>query len=210
LGIPGLKGFYYMKKGLFTFSVRDIVEIAMLCAIAVLLDTFIKIQVGATGGSVNIAMVPLFVIALRHGWFKGFVAGGIVFGLITCAIDGYGFACYPLEYLVAFGAVGIAGIFGEMINNLMDRKSPKKVVIAYIILIGLVAVISTIRFFAASIDSVILWDYEWAAAFGYNAPYVYFSAIAVGVVLCALLPMIKVVNNLYPTNYLKDNNKEER
>ena len=198
-----------MKKGLFTFSVRDIVEIAMLCAIAVLFDCFIKIQIESTGGSLNIAMVPLFIIALRHGWFKGFVAGGIVFGLITCAIDGYGFASYPLEYLVAFGAIGIAGIFGNMVNSLMDRSSPKKVAIAYAILIGTVAIVATIRFFAASIDSVILWQYGWGEAFGYNAPYVYFSAIAVGVILCALLPMLKVVNNLYPSNYLKDDVKKD-
>ena len=75
-----------MKKSVFGFSVRDIAEIAILVALALGLDK-LKISVGATGGSVNFAMFPLFVIALRHGPFKGFIAGGIVYGLISCLLD---------------------------------------------------------------------------------------------------------------------------
>ncbi len=53
-----------MKKGLFEFNVRDIVEIAIFCALAIVLDTFVKIPLGATGGSINISMiviVPLYL-----------------------------------------------------------------------------------------------------------------------------------------------------
>ena len=71
-----------MKKGLFEFNVRDIVEIAIFCALAIVLDTFVKIPLGPSG-SINLSMVPILVIALRHGWFKGFVAGGIIFGFIS-------------------------------------------------------------------------------------------------------------------------------
>lgn len=193
-----------MKKAIFGFTVRDMTEIAMLCAVAVLLDVFVKIQIGATGGSLNIAMLPLFVIALRHGWFKGLVSGGIVFGLITCLIDDYGIATYPLEYFVSFGAVAVLGVFGRSVNRSLIRGDAKKISLAYAITIACVAVAAVIRFFAASIDSVILWDYEWGAAFAYNAPYVFFSAIAVGVLLCLMLPTVKMLDNLYPTAYLKE------
>ena len=90
-----------MDKKTFTFDVRDMVEIAMLCALAIVLDRFLKIPLGPTGGSLNLSMVPIFFINLRHGWFKGFVAGGLIYGLITCLLDGYGMACYPLEYFMA-------------------------------------------------------------------------------------------------------------
>ena len=60
-----------MKSSFFKFSVRDIAEIAVLCALAVVLDKFGKIPIGSTGGSINISTVPLFIIAFRHGWFKG-------------------------------------------------------------------------------------------------------------------------------------------
>ena len=73
-----------MKKT-FGFTVKDIAEIAILSARAIVLDRVVRIPLGATGGSINISMVPLYVIALRHGWFKSFIAGGIVYGLITCS-----------------------------------------------------------------------------------------------------------------------------
>lgn len=191
-----------MDKKTFTFDVRDMVEIAMLCALAIVLDRFLKIPLGPTGGSLNLSMVPIFFVNLRHGWFKGFVAGGLIFGLITCLLDGYGMACYPLEYFVAFGASGVLGVFSRYINNNFDSK--KGIVISHLLVVACVAIWATIRFFAASIDSVILYEYTWEAAFVYNLPYVYFSAIAVAVVTCGLLYLIVKLNKMYPTNYLKN------
>ena len=63
-----------MKKT-FGFNVHDIVEIAMLSALSIVLDQFLKIRIGATGGSINLAMLPLLIISLRHGPFKGFIGG---------------------------------------------------------------------------------------------------------------------------------------
>lgn len=191
-----------MDKTTFTFNVRDMVEIAMLCALAIVLDRFLKIPLGPTGGSLNLSMVPIFFINLRHGWFKGFIAGGLVYGLITCLLDGYGMACYPLEYFVAFGASAVLGIFARYINNNFDNK--KGIIISHLLVVLSVAVWATIRFFAASIDSVILYEYTWEAAFIYNLTYVYFSAIAVAVVTCGLLYLIVKLNKMYPTSYLKN------
>ncbi len=191
-----------MKKGIFGFDVRDITEIAMLCAMAILLDRFIRIGVGATGGSINICMVPLYVIALRHGWFKGLISGGIVFGLSSCLLDEYGIQTYPLEYFIAFGCIAILGIFGRLINKLFQKDNPKGVAISYGILIACIGVCAVIRWFMASIDSVIFYDYAFGPALVYNAPYVFFSALGVGVIVSLLLPTIKIVNNLYPTKYL--------
>lgn len=192
-------------KSVFGFTVKDIAEIAILCALAIVLDRFIRIGVGATGGSINISMVPLYIIALRHGWFKGLIAGGVVYGVITCLWDGYGIQTYPLEYLIAYGSVAILGLFANKINNLCKLDNKKNVVISYLIMIGCIVAAAVIRFLCASIDSVILWELDWVGAFAYNAPYVFISAAGVCVIMCILLPSIKMTNNTFPTSYLKNN-----
>lgn len=190
-------------KSVFGFSVKDICEIAILCAVAIVLDRFIRIGVGSSGGSINISMVPLYVIALRHGWFKSLIAGGVVYGLITCIFDGYGIVCYPLEYFVAYGSVCILGFFAKKINTLLNSSNKKDFILSYGILIGCVIAATTIRFLCASIDSVILWEYTWGAAFIYNASYVYISGIGVCVLMCLLLISVRNTNKAYPTSFLK-------
>ena len=191
-----------MNKNIFTFKVKDMVEIAMFCALAVVLDKFLKIPLGPTGGSLNLSMVPIFVISLRHGWFKGFVAGGLIFGFITCLLDGYGLITYPLEYFVAFGATGILGIFANYINNNFNSK--KGMVVSYMLVVACISIWATIRFFACSLDSVLIYGYDFKSAFIYNVTYVYFSAIAVAVVIICLLYLIVKLNKVFPTTYLKN------
>lgn len=193
----------FIMKHIFGFTVRDIAEIAILCAIAVVLDKFVKLSIGTTGGSINIAMVPLFIIALRHGWFKGLIAGGLVYGLISCLLDGYGLITYPLEYLVAFGSVAITGLVAKWIHQFYLNKTPKGIILSFLCLIGSMLAAFIIRFFCGSIDSVLLYDYTWSAAFVYNAPYVFISGAAVAVIMCLLLPSIVLLNREYPTQYLK-------
>lgn len=191
-------------QAIFGFSVRDIAEIAIFSAIAILLDRFIKIPLGETGGSINLSMLPLFIIALRHGPFKAFLAGGLVYGIICCILDNYGIATYPLEYLVAYGSVALLGFFAKFVNNHIQKDNPRNTFIGYLVFIGCVAGAAVIRFFAASIDSVILYDYSFKAAFAYNVGYVFLSAVGVCVVLCLLLPYIKVINNEFPSKYIQD------
>ena len=74
-----------MKKGLFGFNVHDMVEIAIICAFSIILDKSLKIPVNGAAGSINLSMLPILILTLRHGWFKGFFAGGIIFGIIESA-----------------------------------------------------------------------------------------------------------------------------
>lgn len=186
-----------MKKTTFIFSVHDIVEIAMFIAIAIVLDQFLKIPLGATGGSINLSMVPIFIISLRHGWFKGLIASGIIYGFITCLIDAYGIQTYPFDYLLGFSGTCVLGFFARYIND------NKNFAIKILLVILSVLIWATIRLFASSLSSVLIWDYTWDAALLYNVSYVGFSAIGVAVVLAGLLYPIIRINKLYPTNYLK-------
>lgn len=181
-----IKGF---DKGIFTFKVRDIVEIAMLVALAIVLDQFCKIKIGATGGSLNFSMLPIMIIGLRHGWFKCFFAGGIVYGLITCMLDGYGFLPYPLEYFIGFGSVCVVGLLGRYIQ----KNYAEKKLSCYFVLLGSVICWAVIRFIVASIDSVILYDLTWLEAFVYNSSYIPLSALMDFVGLSLLLPVIQLL-----------------
>ena len=85
------------------FSVRDICEIALISAIAIVLGFFCEIRIGQNGGSIGFSMIPLLFICYRHGLIKGFIASGIIYGLASCIYDGYGLHCYPFEKLRSNG-----------------------------------------------------------------------------------------------------------
>ena len=106
-----------MKRIIIVFSI-----ILGISATVVAQPRAAGIRIGATGGSINLAMLPLLIISLRHGPFKGFIGGGIIFGFITCLIDGYGLITYPLEYFLAFGIVGILGFFSHFIHKSMEEN----------------------------------------------------------------------------------------
>ena len=193
-----------MKSSFFKFSVRDITEIAVMCALAIVLDRFVKIPIGATGGSFNIAAVPLFVIAFRHGWFKGLIGAGVVFGITTCLLDAYGFQFFVFDYFVAFGSIAIAGLFGPMIFKNFNKKSAIGKVYAALYIILVTAIFCVIRTLSASMDSMIFYGYTFGASVAYNIGYVGPSAGIVAAILILLLPVFKSINQVYPTVFLKD------
>ncbi|MBQ0083741.1 MAG: energy-coupled thiamine transporter ThiT [Clostridiales bacterium] len=89
-----------------------ICESAVLVGIALALS-FIKIPIAALGGSVDFVMVPLFIICYRRGAFYGTISG-LCFGLLKCIISGgigWGLLSVLLDYVLAYGAVGVAGFF---------------------------------------------------------------------------------------------------
>ena len=192
-----------MKKT-FGFNVHDIVEIAMLVALSIVLDQFLKIRIGSTGGSINLSSLPLLIISFRHGPFKGFISAGIVFGFITCLIDGYGLITYPLEYFLAFGIIGFLGFFSHFIQNSMQDTKKSKIVLSYVFLLTSVIVMFIVRTLAASIDSMLLWDYEFVPALVYNISYIGPSLLCSTIIFSILLPVIVRINNYIKSSYLKD------
>ncbi len=198
-----------MKKEIFTFTLSDITDIAVLTAMSIVLDTFVKIPLGQTGGSLNFSLVPLFVVALRHGPFKAFIAGGIIYGLVTCLIDGYGFQTYPLEYLVAFGTIFILGFFGPYINRSFKEKNTFKIVISIILIVLSIAMWGLIRWVAASIDSVLFYEATFRGGLAYNAIYVLPTTALDAVLVSVLAPTISAMSKRHSTSFLKAYKKEE-
>lgn len=178
------------------FSTKDIAESGVLIAAALALN-FIRLFPAPTGGSVNLQMLPLFILAIRKGPIKAFVGCGIVYGLISCLTDGYGFATFPFDYLLGIGSTAILGLFSKQIlNENIDNYNFKG---ELFLLIG-VALATIMRFVAATISSMLIYDYEIVPAMIYNVGYIFISgAIAVAVIMALYGPIAKI-NKQFP-NY---------
>ena len=176
------------------FSTRDIAESGVLIASALVLN-FIRLFPAPTGGSVNLQMLPLFILAIRKGPVKSFIGCGIVYGLISCLTDGYGIATFPFDYLLGLGSAAILGIFAKQI--LSEDKTTYNLKGEIFLFIG-VALATTTRFIAGTISSMLLYDYDIVPAMLYNVGYVYISAaISLAAIMALYGPILKI-NRLFP------------
>ena len=92
---------------------RILTECAVAVALAVLCS-FIKVWEMPQGGSVALTMIPLLVISYRRGAMAGIISGG-VYGLMSLLFAGvvYHPMSILLDYVLAFGLIGIAGFFNK-------------------------------------------------------------------------------------------------
>ena len=92
-------------------------ELAAAVALTVVCS-FIKVWEMPQGGSIALTMVPILLIAFRRGPVCGMTTGAI-YGLISMAIAGviYHPLSILLDYVLAFGILGIAGLYK---NNLLS------------------------------------------------------------------------------------------
>ena len=173
---------------------REIGEDGILIAAAFILN-IIKIPLAPGAGSVNFQMLPLFIIALRHGPAHGLVCGGIIYGLITCLTDGYGFATYPFDYLIGFGSVMVMGYLARFILSEEQKWYNVKGEI-FLFVGGLIATL--IRFIGSTASSMIVYQYSLTAALAYNAFYIPISGVmAIAVLMGAYGPLLRI-NHRFP------------
>lgn len=165
-----------MKK-----EIRIIAEIAILVGLAIVLDLLAGLfSPFKQGGSISPAMLPIFIIAFRHGWKKGLFAG-LIFGVLQLIIAGseiFGWIYDPtpfkifmvilFDYILPFTFLGLAGVFNQ----------PLKHVKSFIFGIALG---SFLRYICHGISGVVVWgnfaadwgiDNVWFYSFVfYNLPY---------------------------------------
>jgi len=105
-------------------TVKVICEAAVLTAASLALS-YLKIPLGFTfggfGGSVDLVMIPIILLAVRHGLGWG-VASGIIFGTLKFFFAGgvaVNWQSMLLDYTLAYGAVGLAGVFKNRENGLL-------------------------------------------------------------------------------------------
>lgn len=177
-------------------SIHDIAEDAILVAAAFALN-FIKIPVGETGGSINLQLLPIYIIALRHGPFQGIISGGIVLGILTCFTDGYGFVSFHYDYLIGLGSAGLLGFFKPLI---MSEKQKSYNVLGEIFIFVGILVATIVRMGGGIASSMTYYgmENEFWGAFEYNILYVGPSALICAVILMGLYGPLLRVNKLLP------------
>ena len=121
------------------FDTKVLAEVSVMVALSLVLN-FIKVYQLPQGGSITLAsMVPVLLISFRRGPKVG-VFSGVVFGMAQMLLDGWFYSPVGmiLDYPLAFGALGLAGIF---------RKTP---------LVGVVVSLAT-RFLSHFISGVVFF-----------------------------------------------------
>ena len=148
-------------------TTKVIVETALLTAFAFILDYLQGIicdfmPFWPNGGSVGIAMVPIFILAIRRGVIPG-ILGGMILGLIDM-IDGIwispvagdsiflAFICILLDYILGWTLVGLAGLFSKKIRKSNSNFETSKWAIIAICTGGLA------RLFILFLSGSILWS----------------------------------------------------
>ncbi len=177
-----------------TITTREIAEDGILIAAAFILN-LIKIPIANQGGSINFQMLPLFLIALRHGPGHGLICGGVIYGLLTCLTDGWGFASYPFDYLIGFGSCMIMGLFARFILS----ENQKWYNLKGLLFLFIAGTVSTfLRFVGSCSSSIIVYGASFQFALTYNAIYIPISGlIATAVIMAAYGPLLNI-HNMFP------------
>ncbi|MHB1392906.1 MAG: energy-coupled thiamine transporter ThiT [Clostridia bacterium] len=101
-------------------STRMLTEAGLMIAAAQILS-YVKIFEAPYGGSVTAgSMIPIIVFSLRWGVKSGLLAGtayGILQFLLGGAIYSYHIVSILFDYVVAFGLLGLAGLFRNSIKG---------------------------------------------------------------------------------------------
>ncbi len=174
-------------------KIRRLAETAIMIALSTILSEFSAIKL-LYGGSVTIfSQVPMVVTSYRYGVKWGLFAGlsmGIIQMLFGMNNFSYvsGIVSYLIlifaDYIVAFGALGLGGMFKNKIKNSIVAISVGG------------AVVSLIRFLCHFISGVTIWgDYSggaanvWIYSLTYNASYMLPETI-ITVLGCVVLASI--------------------
>jgi len=190
-----------MKK---TFSTKVLAEMGILIGAAVVIDLLAGLYSPFRyGGSISPAMLFIFVIAIRHGSKAG-ILSGVAFGIISSLVGwplGITYVVHPIQYLldyiVAFGVLGLAGFF----KNSSEKPIP------FILGVSLGSFLrylahgfSGIIFFASYANDVGsgVWLYSFIL---YNLPY-----MAASYGMCLIIGLILQKRRIFTFNMDKEEN----
>ncbi|MBI2937089.1 MAG: energy-coupled thiamine transporter ThiT [Thaumarchaeota archaeon] len=95
--------------------VKILAEMVMMIALATILY-FTRIYTFPQGGSVTLgSMIPLMLLSLRRGAKIG-ISAGVIYGLIILYLEPFVYNPFQvlLDYPLAFGALGLTGLFRRL------------------------------------------------------------------------------------------------
>lgn len=166
-------------EGKSSWTMRELSAGAMCLALAFLLS-FVKLWPMPQGGSVTLAsMLPIMLFAYIYGTPKGLIVG-FAYALLQCLQDFWvvHWAQFFLDYIIAFTALGLAGLF---------RKS---------IFPGMV--LACVLRYTAHLVSGMVFFYSYAApgqsVFAYSA--IYNLYVLIDLVICIVIVAIPPVTQM--------------
>ena len=135
-------------------------EIAIFAALGFVLD-FVSFRM-PQGGSVSLVMIPIVLIAFRRGVGAGVLTGllvgllQIVSGFISVAPLSFGFVIMQvlLDYLLAYGVVGLAGVMRAKYLQHAHAKKTGKMLAA---VVAGVLIASVLRYFVHVITGILFF-----------------------------------------------------
>lgn len=171
---------------------KILVEAALVIALAAVLN-MLKIWHMPQGGTVSFVLLPLIVLGLRRG-LKVALMAGAVYGVVDFFIDPFPpvhWAQYALDYPIAYGLVGLSGLFAPM----WKRSTGAARVWAAIVP---AAVIASLGRYAAHVASGVIFFAEYAPegqpvliySLLYNS-YVPVSGVLAAIAAMAVLPALE-------------------
>ena len=181
-------------------------EVAIFGALAYLLDLLagvLSLKFWASGGSISISMVPIFIMAFRWGLKGGFISG-LILGMLQIMIGpfyGVQIVQIMLDYIIAFAGLGIAGIFANQVTNAVKQDNVRKIFL-YVTLGSFIGCL--IRFLAHYAAGVIFFGHfapegqpVWLYSLLYNGSYMlpsFIFATIVTILLIRTVPRIFTFN----------------
>lgn len=128
-------------------SIRFIVEVGVFAAMGLVLDFLAGLYSGSiwtAGGSLSIAMVPIFIMSFKWG-LKGGLSTGLIIGTVQILLASGSSLVHPLQvildYSLAFSLVGLSGIFFKKIRN---KDNPSYYITMGVLIGGILRTISHI------------------------------------------------------------------
>jgi thiamine transporter ThiT len=144
-------------------SVRQIALMGMLVAISIILDAVFKFYQQANGGSINLAMVGLVLIAMSFGWWQSWLGITIVFGLLTAFLDGY-IAYYLFDYFLALSGFVVIALMRKTIIASNEIEGLFTLTWTFVVAFSW-------RLFMHVISGVLYFEVDWAGSLAYNLTY---------------------------------------
>jgi thiamine transporter len=177
--------------------VRTVVEAGLTIALFVVVQYLgIRLPINIAGGSISLGMLPIVVLAIRRGPVIGIFTGAL------CGVLDYWllepFFVHPaqvvLDYPIAFGAVGLAGLGARFARSMAAARDS---VSSGGVAAGLALVGACGRFVAHYVSGMIFFGANapagqpvWLYSLVYNASYMVPSAIAVAILAAIIVPAL--------------------
>ena len=194
-------------------NLRILVECAMMVALAVLLSHLKMFELPFGGSVTFFSMIPLVIIALRHGIIWGFSATFVYSAtyVITSGaigkLSGWGVAgpqnmilCLLFDYIFAYMVLGLAGLFKPAIDKTPSKS--KKIIYAS----AATLIVCILRYISHNLSAMFVWygllpeprenllSYIIGTSLGYNATYMIPETIITLVAVPAVVTILSIVN----------------